>query len=250
MNSRLEERIINLEKNQAKGEQYSRRNNVELSGIPNSICDEDLENTVINICKESGIDVNGRDIEGCYRLSLSRNRRGHDKRVIVKFVNWKYAEAMLKDKKRISGKNLRHLNVTNKVFISVSLCPYYKYSRGKCKHLQRQGKVHHVFCLGGIVCIKLSENGSPQLNSIISATFLTSLRTRILKINFCKYSICSVYIVKSLSFFHCEAIFIIFPRKLIVTSLPPPLLFIGLLPQTSFTNPVFTSFHFIVAVSF
>ena len=43
VNSRLEERIINLEKNQAKGEKYSRRN-AELSGIPNSICDEDLEN--------------------------------------------------------------------------------------------------------------------------------------------------------------------------------------------------------------
>ena len=57
VNTRLEERITNLEKNQAKREQYSRRNNVELSGILNSICDEDLENTVINICKESGIDV-------------------------------------------------------------------------------------------------------------------------------------------------------------------------------------------------
>ena len=85
-----------------------------------------------------------------------------------------------------------------------------------------------------------------RLNSIISATFLTSLRTRILKINLCKYSICSVYVVKSLSFFSCEAIFIIFPRKLIVTSLPPtPLLFLGLLPRISFTDPVFTSFYFI-----
>ena len=52
-----------------------------------------------------------------------------------------------------------------------------------------------------------------QLNSIISATFLSSSRNRILKINFCKYSICSVYIVKSLSFFRYEGIFIIFPRK-------------------------------------
>ena len=66
VNSRLEERIINLQKNQAKVERDSRRNNVELSGIPNSICDEDLENTVINICKESGIDVDARDIEGCH----------------------------------------------------------------------------------------------------------------------------------------------------------------------------------------
>ena len=49
VNSRLEERIINLEKNQVKGEQYSQRNNVELSGIPNSICNEDFEKTVIKI---------------------------------------------------------------------------------------------------------------------------------------------------------------------------------------------------------
>ena len=94
-----------------------------LSGIPNKIFDEDLENTVINICKMSGIDVDTRDIEVCHQLPLSRNSRGHDKRVIVKFVNRKYAEALLKDKKRISGKNFGHLHVTNKVFASVSLCP-------------------------------------------------------------------------------------------------------------------------------
>ena len=75
-----------------------------------------------------------------------------------------------------------------------------------------------------------------QLNFIISATFLTSHQAGILKIKFCKYSICSVYIVKSISLFCCEAIFIIFPRKLIV---------IGLLPRTGFTDPVFPSLYFI-----
>ena len=129
MSSTLEERIINLEKNPAKGEQYSRRNNIELSGITNSICDKDLENTVNNICKKSEIDVDARDIEACHRLPLSRNSRGQDKSVIVKFVNRKYAEAMLKDKKRISIKNFGHLNITNKVFVFVSLCPYYKDKR-------------------------------------------------------------------------------------------------------------------------
>ena len=71
MNSRSEERIINLEKNQVKGQQYSRRNRVELSGIPNSICNEDLENTVINICKESGIDVDALEIFRVVTNSLS-----------------------------------------------------------------------------------------------------------------------------------------------------------------------------------
>ena len=57
-----------------------------------------MENTNVNICKESGIDVDARDIEGCHQLLLARNSRGHDKRLIVKFVNGKFSEAMLKDK--------------------------------------------------------------------------------------------------------------------------------------------------------
>ena len=145
VNSRLEERIINLEKNQTKGEQYSRRHNKESPDIPKRICDEDLENTVANICKESRIDVDARGSEGCHRLSLSRNSRGQDKRVIIKFADRKYAEAMLKDKKRISSKSFGYLKVTNRFFVSVSLCPYYRYIWDKYNNLQRQGKVHHVF---------------------------------------------------------------------------------------------------------
>ena len=53
------------------------------------------------------------------------------------------------------------MNVPNKVFISLSLRPYYSYIWGKYKDLQRQGQVNHVLCLGSVVCIKLSENGGP-----------------------------------------------------------------------------------------
>ena len=55
-------------------EQFSWRNNIELAGIPNSIRDDDLEETVINICKEHGIDISPMDIEVCHRLPLSYQR--------------------------------------------------------------------------------------------------------------------------------------------------------------------------------
>ena len=50
VNHKLEEKIVYLEKKkkkQVKGEQYSRRNNIEKPSIPNSIPDEDIENTVV-----------------------------------------------------------------------------------------------------------------------------------------------------------------------------------------------------------
>ena len=80
VNRKLEEKIAYLEKNQVKGEQYTRRNNIEISGIPIKIPNEDLENTIITICKDSGVEIEPKDIEGCHRLPLSRNSRGQDKR--------------------------------------------------------------------------------------------------------------------------------------------------------------------------
>ena len=43
VNTLLEKRVTKLEKSQAKTEQCSRRNNVEISGIPHEILDNNLE---------------------------------------------------------------------------------------------------------------------------------------------------------------------------------------------------------------
>ena len=85
-------------------QQYSRRNNIELAGIPNSIKDNVLEETIINICKEHGIDISPMDIEACHKLPLSNAHTNkvpnQCKRVIVKFVSRKLPECLLQIKKR------------------------------------------------------------------------------------------------------------------------------------------------------
>ena len=90
---------------QAKAEQYNRRNNVEISGIPNDVLDNDLEEKVIEICKDSDIVITSSDIEGCHRLPLERNSTSENKRVIVKTVNKKHSELMLLLKKNVSSKS-------------------------------------------------------------------------------------------------------------------------------------------------
>ena len=101
----------------------------------------------------SGIEIGHIDIESCYRLSLSRHNSGGTKRFIVKFVNRKHSEDMLRLKKIISFRS--------KVFISNSLCPYHHYLWDKCKDFQRRGIFNQVFCLGAVVTKKVSENGPP-----------------------------------------------------------------------------------------
>ena len=165
VNAKLEEQIISLEKSQAKSEQYSQHNiqyYIELSGILNDIPEDNLEKVVIDICHNSDVEIEPKDIEGCHRLPISRYSRDSNKRVIVKFINRKHPEAMLRNKKSINNKDFSHLNVHGEVFVSVSLCPYYRYIWGKYKDLQRRGKTYQVFCLGGTITVKVTERSSAR----------------------------------------------------------------------------------------
>ena len=78
---------------------------MEISGIPNDVLDNDLEEKVIEICKDSDIVITSSDIEGCHRLPLERNSTSENKRVIVKIVNKKHSELMLLLKKNVGSKS-------------------------------------------------------------------------------------------------------------------------------------------------
>ena len=137
VNTFLERRVTELEKSQAKVEQYGRRNNVEITGIPHEVLDNNLESKVIDICKDAGIEIGHIDIEGCHQLLLSRNNTSGTKRVIVKFVNRKHSEDILRLEEIISSRS--------RVFISNSMCPYYRYLWDKCKYLQGRGIFNQFF---------------------------------------------------------------------------------------------------------
>ena len=117
VNQNLQNRTVNLEKQQSKSEQYNRCNNDEISEISNELSDQNLEETVI--LKDFGIEVNLLDIQGCHRVPFGRNATNTTKRVMVKLVNRKHSEAMLQRKKDINKKS--------KVFFNRSLCPYYRF---------------------------------------------------------------------------------------------------------------------------
>ena len=99
--------------------------------------------------------------QACHRLPVRRNATNASKRVIVKFVNRKHAESILTKKFTLSSTDFSRLNINNKVYVKPSLCPYYRYIWGRCKDLQRRKMIHHVFCLGSVVAIKLTDQSLP-----------------------------------------------------------------------------------------
>ena len=130
-----------------KDEQYNRRNCVEFSGIPDTTNDDNLEDSIIEACKDTNIDVSETDIEACHRLPVRSNATNTSKRVIVKFVNWKHTESILPKTFTLSFTDFSRLNINNKVYVSPSLY----------KNLQHRKMIHHVFCLGSVVAIKLTD---------------------------------------------------------------------------------------------
>ena len=63
--SKLENKIVSLESSINQVEQYGRRNNIVISGIPDDISDNGLESTVVDIMKDVDVDINSSDIEAC-----------------------------------------------------------------------------------------------------------------------------------------------------------------------------------------
>ena len=73
-------------------DQYSRRNNIVIQGIPHSVKYKDLEDKVINVIDKVNVKVPKNDIEAWYRLGGSR-------KTIVRFVNRNHSFEALKNKK-------------------------------------------------------------------------------------------------------------------------------------------------------
>ena len=64
----LDKKIISLESKHNMLEQYGRRNNLEITGIPDSVLQQDLENKVVDILNAIGVNVSNDDFEDCHRI--------------------------------------------------------------------------------------------------------------------------------------------------------------------------------------
>ena len=78
--SSLENKVISLKPSQNISEQYGRRNNVEISGIPDSV----EQNSVFS---NIGVAVMSNDIEACHKIR--KNRNNEKKKTFVRFTNRK-----------------------------------------------------------------------------------------------------------------------------------------------------------------
>ena len=88
----LDKKVISLESRHNMLEQYGRRNNLEIRGIPDSLPQRDLENKVVDILNAISVNVSNDDFEDCHRIGKSRN---NSKKTIGRFTNRKVVKDAL-----------------------------------------------------------------------------------------------------------------------------------------------------------
>ena len=137
--SKLREQIVSLERQCWSNCQYSRRECWELSGLPESIENSELEDTALQLFKKLDVEVGSSNIEDCNWLPSKG-----PKRVIVRFSKRKDANIVRKVKKNLKGMDLSSNGIRSPVYINDSLCKYYKMLWRKCKKLYVNKFIHSL----------------------------------------------------------------------------------------------------------
>ena len=115
VNNKLNEKVVSLEGQKLCNCQYSRRECLELSGIPETIENKDLEETVLDIFENLDVMVDPSNIEDCHWIKSSKG----PKKVIVKLSRRKDAKKIIRlSSKGLKGMNLPSLGINSSVYIN------------------------------------------------------------------------------------------------------------------------------------
>ena len=168
INGLFHSRILDLEKafldfdiRLLECEQYSRRESVIFSGIPDHVHHNQLEPTVINIIDQMGLSIHPKDISAIHRLGKPNGR--YPARVIVKFVNRKIANFCF-DNKNVLPSLKDQLKMNLRIFESLAnlnqealrICTWLKDNNLIDRHYLRNG-YSKIVCSEGDNPVKVTH---------------------------------------------------------------------------------------------
>ena len=158
----LEERVLDVENDINQTDNYIRRNNIEIHGIPINVENQKLEETIIKIAKEVNVEVKTEDIEACHRLRRQTNSRLNP--VIVRFVNRKFCEKLHNEKTKLKDLTFNDIFGANtQLFFNENLCPYYLKLFGMCYKLKKAGLIDSVWSFHGHVYYRVQAGGDRNI---------------------------------------------------------------------------------------
>ena len=153
VNHNFKNSIKNMEIDFLQFTQYSRRENIEISDIPESIPQKDLEYHVIMVLQELGLEIYSYDLVGVHRIG--KRYANKNRNVIVRFINRKNAYLAL-ERNWVLRKSIYY-----KYFINENMCPENRRIFNYCYRLKKNGDIQDVWFSEGIVTMIISDVEDP-----------------------------------------------------------------------------------------
>ena len=145
-------RVIELEKNALNTAQYVRREIIEISPVPGSISDQNLEEQVCMALSLTGIKVEDKDLHACHRMK----RRG---RVILKFKDCKLRYQVMANRKKLMEKKnkLKELHFEESLYLSDSMCTENHNLFYKCCQLKNSNRIRACWFFNNVINVQLMD---------------------------------------------------------------------------------------------
>ena len=145
-----------------KLEQYSRRENVKISGIPVRE-DENTNQLVVELASKVGVDLKEDDISVSHRLPQRNPNR--PKPILVKFVRRDKKTALMKAKKTLRTRSdLKHIYIDEDLTRMRSTI---------LRELRKEDRTKNCWSIDGKILCKVTENGQTVTKFIDSPDHLT-----------------------------------------------------------------------------
>ena len=157
--TKLSDEMHQLDCRLVECEQYPRRDNIIISGIPDNVSQNDLKDQVYDIVDAIGLNLPDNSISACHRLPKGRSR--WPAKTIVRFVNREDAEFCLSNRNKLKSRGVRNnLNGLN-LRIYENLCKSNNDVLHMGKWLQENGYIKSYFLRNGFVKIVVNEGDQP-----------------------------------------------------------------------------------------
>lgn len=157
-NKALKDKVEILESRMDEAEQYSRRNTVEIQGVPHD--SNDVLSTVKNVGKALDMEITDSMVDICHSL---RKRPDSDAPagIIVKFVRRFDAEQLLAKKRQKKDLSTRHLNLPtdNPIYINESLSPTRRKLLAIARETRRRQNYKWLWVKGGRIFMRKEDHG-------------------------------------------------------------------------------------------
>lgn len=173
----LETTVNHLEQQLDAHEQYSRRPNLRVQGIPEDGRGEDVESKVLSVVNEKmGFDppLIPTDLERCHRLGRVVPGQKRPRAVIVRFVSERMRDSVYRARGSLKGYNDGKEQHT-RIFINEDLTARRATIAFKTRELKKQRKIQDCWTYSGRILVKDNDNNIHEISSDIDLKRFTNL---------------------------------------------------------------------------